>query len=103
MEEQSVTAGIAKRIMKETTSCAQTKSGMRSSDMPGARWQKTVAMMQVAPAIEPISTMVTICDQISTRWPGEKPGPDSGVNMNQPMSGPMLKSSAVKSETPAPK
>ena len=39
------TAGIAKTIMKATTSCAQTKSGMRLSDIPGARSLNTVTMM----------------------------------------------------------
>ena len=40
-------------------------------------------------AISPaISVKVTICAQTSTRFPGEYSGPDSGVYMNQPASGP---------------
>ena len=38
----SITAGIAKMIMNAVTSIAQTNSGMRLSDMPGARSLKTV-------------------------------------------------------------
>ena len=79
MVEQSVTAGMAKMIMNATTSWAQTNRGIRLSDIPGARWQKIVTMMHTADAIEPISTIVTICDQRSTRWPGENPGPERGV------------------------
>ena len=44
----SMTAGIAKMIMKEVTSIAQTKSGMRLSDMPGARCLKMVTMSSTA-------------------------------------------------------
>ena len=39
-----ITAGMAKMIMKEVTSIAQTKSGMRLSDMPGARCLRTVTI-----------------------------------------------------------
>ena len=40
-----ITAGIAKMIMNDVTSIAQTKSGIRFSVMPGARSLNTVAMM----------------------------------------------------------
>ena len=66
-----MTAGIAKMIMNDVTSCAQTNSGMRLSDMPGARCLKTVVMISTAPTSVLISTSVTICDQTSTRLPGE--------------------------------
>ena len=46
----SITAGIAKMIMNDVTSIAQTKSGMRLSDMPGARCLKTVTMISTATA-----------------------------------------------------
>src|SRR3954469_10816364 len=60
-------------------------------------------MTETATAIEPISTIVTICDHRSTRCPGENPGPDSGVYANQPISGPMLNSNPPNSDTPARK
>ena len=44
----SITAGIAKMTMNAVTSIAQTNSGMRSSDMPGARSLKTVTMISTA-------------------------------------------------------
>ena len=75
----SVTAGIANRIMNDAISTDHTNSGTRLSDMPGARSLKTVAMTLTAPDMLPISTSVTICDQASTRLPGEYSGPDSGV------------------------
>src|ERR1051325_9047761 len=73
--EHSVTAGIAKRIMNATTSCAQTKIGIRFNDIPGARCVKMVVMMHTAEDIEAISTIVTICDHRSTRCTGENHGP----------------------------
>ena len=41
----TITAGIAKMIMNDVTSIAQTNSGMRLSVMPGARSLKMVTMM----------------------------------------------------------
>ena len=38
-------AGMAKRIMKDDAIWAQTNTGMRLSDIPGARSLKTVTMM----------------------------------------------------------
>ena len=43
-------AGIAKMMQKEVTSIDQTNSGMRSSDMPGARCLKTVTTISTATA-----------------------------------------------------
>ena len=39
---ESMTAGMANTVMKEVTRIAQTSSGMRFSDMPGARCLKIV-------------------------------------------------------------
>ena len=39
-----MTAGIAKIIMNDVMTCAQTKRGMRFRDIPGARCLKTVVM-----------------------------------------------------------
>ena len=61
---------MAKRIMKDVTTCAQTNSGIRFSDIPGARSLKAVVMISTAPTSVLISTSVTICDQTSTRLPG---------------------------------
>ena len=65
-------------IMNAATSCAQTKSGMRLSDMPGARILNVVTMMFTAAQSAAISVKVTSCAQTSMRWPGENCGPDSG-------------------------
>jgi hypothetical protein len=75
----SITAGMAKTTMNEVTSIAQTKSGMRLSDMPGARCFKTVVMMLTAAASDEISVKVIICAQTSTLLPGEYSGPESGA------------------------
>jgi hypothetical protein len=77
--EAVTTAGIAKMIRKELTSSAQTKSGIRSSVMPGARSLKTVTMTEIATEIPATSVKVIICAQISARLPGENSGPDSGT------------------------
>src|SRR6476646_625030 len=87
------TAGIAKMIMNDTTTCAHTNSGMRFSDMPGARSLNGVAMMFTAAASAAISVKVTTCAQTSTRWPGENCGPESGGYAVQPASGPILMNS----------
>src|SRR4051812_30179040 len=87
------TAGIAKMIMNETTSCAQTKSGMRFSDIPGARILNVVTMMFTAAVSAAISVKVTTCAHTSMRCPGENCGPESGVYEVQPASGPMLTNS----------
>ena len=76
---ERATDGIAKITMTLVMTCDQTKSGMRFRDMPGARSLSTVTMMSTAPASDAISTNVTICDQTSTRLPGEYSGPASGT------------------------
>ena len=50
--------GMAKRIMKEVTRVAQTKSGMRLSDMPGARVLRMVTMASTAATSAETSTKV---------------------------------------------
>ena len=76
---QRVTAGIAKITMKLAMRIDHTNSGMRLRLMPGARILKIVVIKETAPASEPISTSVTICDHTSTRWPALYSGPESGV------------------------
>ena len=66
-----MTDGIAKMTMNEVTTCAQTKSGSRFSDMPTARCLKTVVMISTAPTSPEISVSVIICAQKSTRLPAE--------------------------------
>ena len=75
----TMTAGIAKMIRNEVTSIDQTNRGIRSSVMPGARCLKVVTMISTATASADTSVKVIICAQTSTRLPGEKSGPDSGV------------------------
>src|SRR5437868_4593391 len=95
------TAGIAKMIMNETTSCAHTNRGMRLSDMPGARSLNVVTMMLTAAARAAISVNVTTCAHTSMRWPGENCGPASGTYAVHPASGPMLRNNETyKNTTP---
>ena len=75
----SITAGMAKRIMKAVTSIAQTKSGRRASVMPGARSLNTVAITTIAARRPESSVKVIICAQTSARLPGEYCGPESGT------------------------
>jgi hypothetical protein len=65
--------------MKDVTSIAQTKSGMRSSVMPGARCFSTVTMISTETASAETSVNVIICAQVSARLPGEYSGPESGT------------------------
>ena len=65
--------------MNAVTSCAQTNSGMRLSDMPGARCLNTVTMISTAAISAEISVKVTIWAQKSARLPGENSGPASGT------------------------
>ena len=74
-----MTAGIAMMIMKDVTSMAQTNSGMRSSDMPGARCLRTVTTISTATASAETSVKVIICAQMSARLPAAYCGPDSGT------------------------
>ena len=45
------TQGMANSIMKDCTSIAQTNSGIRFSDMPGARCLKMVTISSTAPPV----------------------------------------------------
>ena len=67
-----VTAGIAKMIMNDVTSIAHTKSGMRLSDIPGARCLKIVTISSTAPTSATISVKVIVCAQMSARLPGSE-------------------------------
>jgi hypothetical protein len=96
----AMTAGIAKITMNDVTSCAQTSSGMRSRDIPGARFLKIVVMRFVALASAESSVNVTTCDQMSIRLPGECSGPDRGTYANQPASGPVFAKSATYRRSP---
>ena len=66
-------------IMKAVINCAQTKSGIRFSDIPGARCLKIVVTISTAPIKAAISVKVIICAQMSMRLPGEYCGPASGT------------------------
>src|SRR4051812_27682849 len=92
------TAGMAKMIMNPTTSCAQTNSGTRFSDMPGARILNVVTMMFTAATSAAISVKVTTCAQTSMRWPGLYVV-DSGGYANQPASGPVFANSETYRNT----
>ncbi len=72
------TYGIATSTMNDMTTIAQTNSGTRLSDMPGARCLKTVTITSIAATIAAISVNVIICAQMSTRLPGENSGPARG-------------------------
>jgi hypothetical protein len=74
-----MTAGMAKTTMNEVTSIAQTKIGMRLSDIPGARSLKMVAIRLTAMASDEISVKVIIWAQTSTRLPGLYSGPARGT------------------------
>ena len=56
--------------MKATTTCPQTKMGMRFSDMPGARSLKTVTMISTATASAETSVNVISCAQKSGAYRG---------------------------------
>ena len=94
------TDGIAKMIMNAATNWAHTNSGMRFSDIPGARILSVVAMITIAPMSAEISVNVIICAQTSTRFAGEYAGPESGTYANQPASGPVFRKNATYRNTP---
>ena len=71
--------GIAMMMQNEVTSIAQTNSGMRSSDMPGARCLNTVTTISTATASAETSVKVIICAQMSERLPAPYCGPESGT------------------------
>ena len=64
--------------INEVTSMAHTKSGMRSSVMPGARSFRMVVISTIEVTRPGISVKVMSCAQKSARLPGENSGPDSG-------------------------
>ena len=71
----SITIGIAKMIITDVTSDAQTNSGMRRSDMPGARILRMVVVMSTA-TISPIASVrLTSMFQTSARLPMPYCGP----------------------------
>ena len=76
---ESMTAGMANTVMNAVTSIAQTNSGMRLSDIPGARCFRIVTIIWTAIPSADSSVNVTICAQKSMRLPGEYSGPASGT------------------------
>ena len=94
--DDSITAGIAKMTMNAVTSIDHTYSGIRFSDIPGARCLNMVTMISTAATRAEISVRLTICDQTSTRFPMPYSGPDSGTYANHPASGPIFRISADK-------
>ena len=75
----SMMAGIAMITRKEVTSIDHTNSGMRSSDMPGARCLRMVTTISTDTASAETSVKVIICAQMSARLPAAYCGPDSGT------------------------
>ena len=65
----TMTAGIAKITMNDVTTIAQTNTGIRFSDMPGARILNAVTMISTATAIADTSVNVIICAHTSARLP----------------------------------
>ena len=63
-------AGIANTTMNATTSEPQTNSGIRFSDMPGARNLKIVTISCTATASADTSVKVIIWAQMSARFEG---------------------------------
>ncbi len=66
----SITAGIAKITMNDTTTSAQTKIGMRLSDMPGVRSLNAVVIVDTATASDATSVNVISCAHTSARFVG---------------------------------
>jgi hypothetical protein len=73
------TDGIEHTTMNAVTSSAQTNSGMRLSDMPGARSLKIVTMRHTATPRPDVSVNETSCAQTSERLPMPNSGPASGT------------------------
>ena len=63
----------------EVTSIDHTNSGMRSSDMPGARCFRMVTTISTETASAETSVKVIIWPQRSARLPGAYCGPESGT------------------------
>ena len=70
---------MAKITMNAVTSIAQTNSGIRFNDMPGARALKIVATSSTDTASAATSVNVISCAQKSARLPGAYSGPASGT------------------------
>ncbi len=70
VELATITAGMANSTMNWVTRIAQTKRGMRFSDMPGARILKMVVISATATSIAESSLKVTSCAQMSAPLPG---------------------------------
>ena len=87
-------------IMNDVTTWAHTNSGMRLSDMPGARCLNTVVRFTTAPASAEISVSVIMSAQMSTRWPGAYCGPESGTYANHPASAPAFTSNPPQRSKP---
>ena len=97
-----MTAGIAKMTMNDTTIIDHTNSGIRLSDIPGARCLNAVTRMLTATISADSSVKVIICAHVSERLPGSNVGPESGVYANQPASGPApMKNIAYRNSPPA--
>jgi hypothetical protein len=65
--------------MKLVTRIDQAKSGIRLSDMPGARCLRIVVISSTAPASAATSVKVISWAQTSVRFPGLYSGPASGT------------------------
>ena len=70
---------MAKSTINDITSIDHTYSGMRLSDMPGARSLKIVTINSTEAASAESSVKLMSCCQMSMRFPGEYSGPASGT------------------------
>ena len=75
----SITVGMAKMIMNAITSEAHTKSGIRRSDIPGARILRMTVAMSTATMSPIASVKFTSTFQKSARFPIPYSGPARGT------------------------
>ena len=96
-----MSGGKPTSIIITVTSMYQTNSGIRSSDMPAVRRLRIETAISTAAQIAEISTKVTPSSQTSALTPGVNGRLDSGVYMNQPLSGASPSASApIRIEPP---
>ena len=86
--------------MPPIASMTHAKTGMRPSDMPGARVRRIPTMSSIALAMAEISMKPIPRSQKSAPTPGEKRALVSGGYMNHPPSGARLAKRDVKKARP---
>ena len=83
----TVITGNASTSRNEVTRVIHVKSGIRISDMPGARILTIVTMKLKAAASEAMPSTCRLTAQKSMPWPGLKSLPVIGAYPNQPALG----------------